>query len=136
MKLVFSAISQNESFARAAAGAFASQLNPTIDEISDIKTAVSEAVTNAVVHGYRDTAGEVTMTITVKGRKLFLTVEDTGVGIKDVRLAMQPFYTGGNSEERSGMGFTVMETFMDSLEVISAPGHGTVVKMTKNISEK
>lgn len=136
MKLVFSGKSENESFARAAAGAFAAQLDPTIDEISDIKTAVSEAVTNAIVHGYRDFRGDVTMEITIKGSLLAITVSDNGIGIEDIELAMQPFYTGGNSEERSGMGFTVMETFMDTLDVASSPGKGTVVTMTKRIQGK
>jgi len=133
MKLIFLSKSENESFARAAAGAFAAQMDPTVDEITDIKTAVSEAVTNCVVHAYKDTIGEIVMEISVKDGSFFVSVEDKGVGIKDIELAMQPFYTGGNSDERSGMGFTVMETFMDTLDVESSPDKGTKVSMSKKI---
>ena len=136
MKLSFLSLSENESFARAAAGAFASQLNPTIDEITDIKTAVSEAVTNAIVHGYRSKIAEITMEIFLEGQTVRIVIEDRGIGIADVRQAREPFYSGAPGEERSGMGFTVMETFMDTLEVHSQLDVGTVVTMTKKIEQK
>lgn len=134
MELKLKAVSQNESFARVVAAAFSSQLDPTIGEISDIKTAVSEAVTNAIIHA-NSPDGFVALKLTLDGRKLTVVVEDNGRGIEDVGLAMSPFYTTGNTEERSGMGFTVMQTFMDKVSVVSAPGQGTTVTMTKKIGE-
>ncbi|KRQ87475.1 Anti-sigma F factor [Caloramator mitchellensis] len=131
MKLEFPSKSQNESFARVVVAAFASQLDPTIEELSDVKTAVSEAVTNAIIHGYENKLGTVVLKCKIEGRKLIIEVIDYGRGIEDVELAKQPLYTSRPELERSGMGFTVMETFMDSLEVESELGKGTRVIMTK-----
>jgi stage II sporulation protein AB (anti-sigma F factor) len=133
MKLNFLGISANENFARSVAGAFASQLDPTLDEISDIKTAVSEAVTNCIIHAYRDKTGEVALEMELEEDTVRVAVEDKGVGIKDVEQARQPFFTTVGGEERSGMGFTVMETFMDEVKVVSKPGYGTIVIMYKKI---
>ncbi|WP_027308069.1 anti-sigma F factor [Caloramator sp. ALD01] len=131
MKLEFPSKSVNESFARVVVAAFASQLDPTLEELSDVKTAVSEAVTNAIIHGYEDTEGMVTLRCKIEDNKLTIEVEDNGKGIENVELARQPLYTSRPELERSGMGFTVMETFMDSVEVFSEPGKGTTVIMTK-----
>lgn len=131
MKLEFKSISENESFARVVVAAFASQLDPTLEELSDVKTAVSEAVTNAIIHGYEDTEGMVTLRCKIEDNKLTIEVEDNGKGIENVELARQPLYTSRPELERSGMGFTVMETFMDSVEVYSELGKGTRVIMTK-----
>lgn len=134
MELSFDSVSQNESFARAVAAAFATQLNPTIEELSDIRTAVSEAVTNAIVHGYGNNGAKtVYMGCAIRGSVFEVTVRDEGMGIENVSLAMQPFYTTMPGTERSGMGFSVMEAFMDGLKVESAPGRGTTVVMTKVI---
>jgi len=137
MKLSFPSRSTNEGFARVAVAAFAAQLDPTMEELNEIKTAVSEAVTNSIVHGYWDCVG----TITVSGRiypdqRLVLTIKDKGRGIEDVEQAMEPLFTTGMPEERSGMGFTIMETFMDKLRVSSKPGSGTTVTFTKYIRSK
>lgn len=131
MKLEFPSKSSNESFARVVVAAFAAQLDPTIEELADVKTAVSEAVTNAIIHGYEDTPGTITLNCSIKGRKITVEVIDYGKGIEDIELARQPLYTSKPELERSGMGFTVMETFMDSLEVESGPGKGTRIIMTK-----
>ena len=136
IKLDFPARSVNEGFARAAAAAFAAQMDPTLEELGDIRTAVSEAVTNAIVHAYPETIGLVTMRLRLlEGNVLELTVKDRGVGIPDVKKAMEPMYSTGG-EERSGMGFTIMDSFMDKLRVRSSPGRGTTVTMTKKISVK
>ena len=111
MELIFDAVSQNEAFARVTAGAFFSQLNPTLEVMADVKTAVSEAVTNAIVHGYQNKPGKVRMECTIEGDTMTVVVEDNGIGIEDVDKARQPFYTTGPREERSGMGFAVMEAF-------------------------
>lgn len=125
MELHFSSCPQNESFARVAIAAFAVQLNPTLPEMADIKTAVSEAVTNAIVHGYRDQEGMVSLCAEYGDRRLLtVRVHDDGCGIEDVPAAMQPFYSTGDGNERSGMGFCVMQTFMDAVEVESAVGKG------------
>ena len=134
--LEFLSRSANEGFARMAAASFAAQLDPTLDEIGDIKTAVSEAVTNAIVHAYPDTIGRVV----VKGRicqdnVLEITVKDRGRGIADVEQARQPMFTTGG-EERSGMGFTIMESFMDRLSVRSVPGRGTTVVLRKRLAPR
>lgn len=134
MKLEFLSKSQNESFARVVVAAFAAQLDPTIEEISDIKTAVSEAVTNAIIHGYENRLGTIILEAAIEGRKIVVIVRDTGKGIEDLKMAMEPFYTSKPELERSGMGFTVMETFMDELEVKSELGKGTVVKMVKEFN--
>ena len=131
MKIEFLSKSQNEGFARVGVAAFASQLDPTIEEISDVKTAVSEAVTNSIIHGYENGNGTIIIEVTLTGNELSLTISDNGIGIEDLELAMQPLYTSRPDLERSGMGFTVMETFMDSLKVESIKGKGTKVIMKK-----
>ena len=134
--LEFPSRSANEGFARTAAACFAAQLDPTLEEVNDIKTAVSEAVTNAIVHAYPDTLGKVSVRLRVKeGHVLEIVVKDWGVGIADVDQARTPLFTTG-SEERSGMGFTIMESFMDTLKVRSAPGRGTTVTMARRISRR
>ena len=133
MELTFPAKSRNEAFARAVAGAFATQLDPTCEELADIKTAVSEGVTNAIVHGYGGESGLVEMVCRICHRELTVVIRDTGVGIENIDLAMQPLYSTVPGEERSGMGFTVMESFMDTLAVESEPGQGTTLTMTKQI---
>ena len=131
--LEFSSRSANEGFARTAAACFAAQLDPTLEEINDIKTAVSEAVTNAIVHAYPDALGKIIMKMKLlKGGVLEITVRDWGRGITDVKEARRPLFTTGGSE-RSGMGFTIMESFMDKLSVRSVPGKGTTVQMRKRI---
>jgi len=139
MKLEFISKSSNESFARVVVAAFASQLDPTIEELSDIKTAVSEAVTNAIIHGYEYGEGMVTVEATLEKDKIEIVVEDMGRGIEDVDKAMEPFYTSKPDLERSGMGFTVMETFMDELKVESKVGQGTkiiMIKKFKSLSDR
>ena len=134
--LDFPSQSRNESFARAAAACFAAQMDPTLNELEDIKTAVSEAVTNAIVHGYPDAIGGVTLKLRVlAGNVLELTVKDHGRGIPDVDKARQPMFTTGG-EERSGMGFTIMESFMDDLTVRSVQGKGTRVTMRRRIKPR
>jgi stage II sporulation protein AB (anti-sigma F factor) len=131
IKIEFLSKSQNEGFARVAVAAFVSQLDPTIEEITDVKTAVSEAVTNAIIHGYGGQEGLVAIEAMIKGNELTIVVEDKGKGIENIELAMQPLYTSRPDLERSGMGFTVMETFMDSLEVKSENDKGTHIIMKK-----
>ncbi len=134
MELTFLSLPENESFARVVVAAFAVQLSPTVSEVADIKTAVSEAVTNAIVHGYEHTVGTVTLRAYVSGRgTLVVEVQDSGKGIANVEQAMEPFYTTRPDQERSGMGFAVMQTFMDDLEVESEVGKGTLVRMRKRI---
>ena len=134
--LEFPSRSANEGFARACAACFAAQLDPTLDEVADIKTAVSEAVTNAIVHAYPEELGVVTMRLRIlEGRIFEVTVKDKGVGIPDVDQARQPLYTTGD-DSRSGMGFTIMESFMDSLRVRSLPGKGTTVTLRKRFSPR
>ena len=136
IKLEFPSKSCNEAFARTAAAAFAAQLDPTLEELGDIKTAVSEAVTNAIVHGYPDTLGRIAMRLRIiKGSTLEISIRDWGKGIADVQQAMTPLYTTGG-EERSGMGFTIMGSFMDKLRVRSSPGKGTTVVMQRFISPR
>jgi len=125
--------SKNEEFARVAVAVFMSRLDPTLEEIDDVKTAVSEAVTNAVIHGYGGKEGIIYIQVTVQGQELSVEVEDKGVGIGDVQKAMEPMYTTDTSGERSGMGFSFMEAFMDQVQVVSAPGQGTRVVMKKRI---
>ena len=128
----FLALSENESFARMAAAAFVLPLNPTVEELADIKTAVSEAVTNAILHGYnQDGRGVVTMRCEREERKLTFEIRDMGVGIENVEKAMEPLFTSKPELERSGMGFSFMEAFMDSLSVESSPGQGCLVRMEK-----
>jgi stage II sporulation protein AB (anti-sigma F factor) len=128
--------SANEAFARTAVAAFAAQLDPTLDELGDIRTAVSEAVTNAIVHAYPDALGKISLRASIfDGNMLEIVVRDWGCGIADVEKAREPLYTTGG-EERSGMGFTIMESFMDSLAVRSKPGRGTVVTMKRRIAQR
>ena len=135
MHLEFDSKSENERFARVTAAAFATQLNPIMEEISDIKTAVSEAVTNAIVHGYDSGEGTVYLDAEIQNRTLTIMIKDTGVGIEDIDKAMEPLYTTKPDEERAGMGFMFMEAFMDQVEVQSAPGMGTTVYMKKTIGK-
>ena len=130
-KIEFLSKSQNESFARVAVAAFVSQLDPTIEEITDVKTAVSEAVTNSIIHGYENKDGIVVIETFLNGNEATIIIEDNGVGMDNVEEAMQPLFTSRPDLERSGMGFTVMETFMDSLEVHSEKGKGTKIIMKK-----
>ena len=134
--LEFLSRSANEGFARGAVACFAAQLDPTLDEVADIKTAVSEAVTNAIVHAYPDCLGKIVMRLRLfDGGVLEIQVKDSGVGILDVAQARTPLYTTGG-EERSGMGFTIMESFMDGLKVRSQPDKGTTVTMRKRIARR
>ena len=134
--VTFTSRSANEGFARTAAACFAARLDPTLDEIADIKTSVSEAVTNAIVHAYPDCLGRVVMRLRLyENNELEVRVKDFGVGIADVEQARTPLFTTGN-EERSGMGFTIMESFMDNLKVRSAVGTGTTVTMRKRIARR
>lgn len=133
METTFLSQPENESFARVVIAAFAVQLSPTVSEIADIKTAVSEAVTNAIVHGYEGTRGMVTLRAAIDDRTLTVEVCDSGRGITDVQQAMEPFFTTHPEQERSGMGFAVMQTFMDELHVDSTPGAGTSIRMRKRI---
>ena len=133
MKIEFISKSKNESFARSVASAFVLELDPTVQELSEIKTAVSEAVTNAIIHGYKNELGNVTIEGFFDNREVIFIISDKGVGIDNVDKAMEPMYTGSDDGERSGLGFTIMETFMDELEVKSVPGCGTTVRMRKKI---
>ncbi len=136
-KLSFLSKSSNEAFARSVAGAFCSQLDPTIEQLNDIKTAVSEAVTNSIVHGYPDGFGNINLKMDIiEPDILRISVVDRGVGIEDVNQAMQPMFTTGNTDERVGLGFAVMETFMDKIRVTSRVGKGTRVTMRKRIENQ
>ena len=136
MKVEFLSKSSNESFARITASAFIAQLDPNIEEMSDVKTAVSEAVTNAIIHGYKNAVGVVTMMIRIfEDRCVEITILDKGAGIADVDEARTPLFTTCDGEERSGMGFTVMETFMEQVEVFSALSEGTKVVMRKTFAK-
>ena len=133
METSFLSVAENEAFARVVIAAFAVQLSPTMTEIADVKTAVSEAVTNAIVHGYEGMRGMVTMKARIDGQLLSIEIADRGRGIPNVQQAMEPFYTTHPEQERSGMGFAVMQTFMDEVEVHSVPGSGTIVILRKRI---
>jgi stage II sporulation protein AB (anti-sigma F factor) len=133
-KLIFSAVSSNESFARVTAASFISQLDPTVEELEDVKTAVSEAVTNSIIHGYENRQGEVCLECIIEGKLVTIIITDYGKGIEDILLARQPLYTTKPNMERSGMGFTVMESFMDSVEVNSELGKGTCVILKKRFN--
>lgn len=135
IKIEFISKSNNEAFARISVAAFASQLDPTIEEISDIKTAVSEAVTNSIVHGYEDKLGIITLKCKIHENDIFIEVSDKGKGIENIEIAREPLYTTRPNLERSGMGFTIMESFMDELEVESIVGLGTKVTMRKTIKQ-
>lgn len=133
MKLEFDSRSANEAFARVTVASFMTQLNPTLEEVSDVKTAVSEAVTNAIIHGYENHVNKVQIYAGIEGRTLHLEISDRGVGIPDVKKVMEPLYTTRPELERSGMGFSFMEAFMDEVQVESEPGKGTIVRMKKII---
>lgn len=133
MEIIFDSNSKNESFARTSVAAFVAQLDPTIDELTDIKTAVSEAVTNAIIHGYENDKGKVYLKCFIRDNVVYIEIKDCGRGIEDIEKAMEPLYTSKPDMERSGMGFTVMQTFMDKIEVISDYEKGTTVFMEKKI---
>lgn len=137
IRVILPALSRNEALARSIIAFFAVELNPTIDELGDIKTAVSEAVTNCIVHGYPDgKTGEIEIYASIEGESLHIEISDSGVGIADIAEARKPFFTTSDSEERSGMGFTIMETFMDSLAVENREGGGLKVTMDKSLRRK
>ncbi|MHB8130746.1 MAG: anti-sigma F factor [Mobilitalea sp.] len=135
MLLEFESKSQNESFARTVVAAFAAQLDPTIEELADIKTAVSEAVTNSIIHGYTDCLGIIKMHCIIFRNEISVEISDEGVGIENIEKAMEPLYTSRPELERSGMGFSFMEAFMDELEVVSVLGKGTTVRMKKRVGK-
>ena len=133
MKIVFDSKSQNESFARVAVAVFVAQLDPNMEELSDIKTAVSEAVTNSIIHGYEGLEGKITLSCKIEGRTITIEVEDDGCGMEDIEKAMEPLYTTKPELERSGMGFAFMEAFMDDLSVVSEVWKGTKITMIRTI---
>jgi len=133
MNLEFPALACNEGFARIAVAGFVMELDPTCEELSELKTAISEAVTNAIIHGYRNSVGVVKLSGNINGKEVIFTVSDFGTGIENISRAMEPLYTGAPEMERSGMGFTIMEEFMDNISVESEIGKGTVVVMSKYI---
>ena len=135
MIIKFDSISQNEAFARNVIASFILPLNPSLGELSDVKTAVSEAVTNAIVHGYPDTIGEVTMMAEIIDKDVHISISDCGVGIEDLDKALEPFFTSKPEDERSGMGFTIIKTFMDDVNVVTKPNSGTTVNMIKSLSK-
>ena len=135
IKIIIPSRSANEAYARVAVGAFAARFDPTIEELNDIKTAVSEAVTNCIVHAYKDSIGKIYITVSADGENLKVRIRDYGCGIPDVDRAMEPLYTTGG-DERAGLGFAVMESFMDKLKVRSTVGKGTTVNMVKKLKSK
>ena len=135
MKLEFDSYSANEAFARVTVAAFMAQMNPSMEEVADVKTAVSEAVTNSIIHGYEGEVHKITISGVIEGQRLSLEIADQGVGIADVKKAMEPMYASRPELERSGMGFLFMEAFMDEIRVISQPGKGTTVLMSKRIGQ-
>ncbi|WP_120198166.1 anti-sigma F factor [Lacrimispora algidixylanolytica] len=134
LKMEVEALSKNEEFARVAVAVFLARLNPTLEEVDDVKTAVSEAVTNAVIHGYQGKGGMIYLEVEVMDQEFTITIRDIGIGIPDIKQAMEPLYTTDPDGERTGMGFSFMEAFMDQVEVQSVPGEGTAVTMKKKIS--
>lgn len=136
MTVEFKAIGENEGFARIVIAAFIAQLNPTLEEMGDVKVAVSEAVTNAIIHGYEKTEGMVQIRASIKDREIRIQVQDWGKGIRNIEQAMEPLFTTKPEEERSGMGFSFMEAFMDNLEVESQEGVGTTITMVKMMGEE
>lgn len=135
MEIRFDSRSENEGFARVAVASFMTQLNPTVEEVADVKTAISEAVTNAIIHGYENEVHKIVIRCRIEDNLFFTEVCDTGKGIVNVEEAMRPMYTTRPEQERAGMGFAFMEAFMDTVEVKSAPGKGTKVLMTKKIGK-
>lgn len=136
MKIILPSHSVNEGAARAAVSSFLIQADPTVEELSDIRTAVSEAVTNAIVHGYRGTMGNIEITVRLlENREIYIKIKDRGCGIADVKQAMEPLFTTAPEEERSGLGFSVMESFTDKLRVTSKSGKGTTVTMRKRLGD-
>ena len=136
MKLIIESISENEAFARTVVAAYITRLDPTLEELADVKTAVSEAVTNSIIHGYTGMHGKIEITCDIHEKEVEVTITDFGVGISDIEKAMQPLYTTKPEWERSGMGFAFMEAFMDSLDVQSEPGKGTCIIMKKEIGKE
>jgi len=136
MKLEIDSLPSNESFARVVVAAFLTRLNPTMEEVADIKTAISEAVTNAIIHGYQNEVHKIELAAAIEGNTLTVSIQDFGVGIEDVKKAMEPLYTTRRDLERSGMGFVFMEAFMDTIKVDSKVGEGTKVTMTKKIGRR
>ena len=135
MEIIFDSHSSNEGFARVAVASFLTQLNPTVEEVSDVKTAISEAVTNAIIHGYENEIHKVSIRCRIEGQQMTVEVRDHGAGIENIEQAMTPLYTSKPELERSGMGFAFMEAFMDHVEVESEPGEGTTVRMKKTIGK-
>ena len=135
LKLQFLSLSENEGFARSCVASFCLPLKPSIETITDIKTAVSEAVTNCVVHAYPNSVGLIEINVKLQENQIYISVKDFGVGIEDILKAKEPFYTSKPESERSGMGFTVMESFMDSVSVNSKPNEGTEIVLIKNLEE-
>ena len=136
-RIQFDSLSVNEAYARGAVAAFLARYDPTVPQLADIKTAVSEAVTNCIVHAYPDHVGQIVLTVAVyPDRRIKITVADKGIGIADVAQAMEPLFTTGDPEERSGLGFAVMQSFMDGVRVTSHPARGTRVVMTKRLAAK
>ena len=137
MKITIPAMSRNEALARSCIGAFAAQADPTVEELSDLRSAVSEAVTNCIVHGYRDSGGDIVMTLKLTEENcIYIKISDKGCGIEDVEKAMEPLFSTSEEGERAGLGFTVMEAFTDDLKVRSSPGKGTTVTMRKRLTGK
>ena len=136
MKVEFEALPENEGFARVAVAAFLTPLNPTLEEIEDVKTAVSEAVTNAVIHGYKEQGGTIEISCVLEKDLLKMEITDQGCGIENVEQAMEPMFTTGDAEERAGLGFAVMQSFMDKVKVSSTPGRGTRVTLTKRLDAR
>ncbi len=137
LKVSFPSLSENESLARLMVSGFVSGLNPMLDELSDVKTAVSEAVTNCIVHGYRNTVGTIKMHLRIlEGNELYIRISDKGCGIENIERAMEPLFTSAPDEDRAGLGFTVMESFMDKLSVRSKNGNGTTVTMRKKLESR
>ncbi len=135
MTLEFTSVSENESLARVSVAAFVSQINPTMEELTDIKTVVSEAVTNAIIHGYEEKSDEkVMLTCAIDDGEIELIIQDRGQGIENIDIAKEPLYTSKPEWERSGMGFTIMENFMDRVDITSEPGVGTTIRMTKQLT--
>lgn len=136
MEISFDSKSENEGFARVAVAAFMTQMNPTLEEVEDVKTAVSEAVTNAIIHGYENRSGKIKILCEIRGEELYIEVCDNGIGIADVKEAMQPLFTTKPELDRSGMGFLFMEAFMDEIQVESETHQGTKIKMKKRIGDR